>query len=347
MGAHALPAAIRVHAPAGPALGPAHRLDAQWSEDELDALCTTIVGVADSDGLDVLHFHYALPFAKVAVEVRRRLADPRPGLVGTLHGTDVSRYGADPGIAPVLARDLGGIDRLTTVSASHAALAVANLGLATPPVVIPNFVDLSRWSARGRDHLGPGRRPRIAHVSNFRAVKHPQGVARVFARVRRHLDAELWLVGDGEEMPHVRAILDRRGLSSHVRYLGIRGDVEEILPQTDVLLMTSRSESFCMAALEAMACGVAVVAPRVGGLPELVDDGVTGHLFGPGDEAAAADAVVGILADPGRAALMASQAARRAMVLSGDAVVPRYESLYLDLVGGGALAGRVPETTGG
>jgi L-malate glycosyltransferase len=287
------------------------------------------VSVAGSAGLDILHFHYGVPFARVAGEVRRRLDGAGPALVGTLHGTDVSVHGADPRRAAVLARSLAGLDALTTVSRDHARLVQKSIGL-RPDAVIPNFVDVARFHPRPRP--ARPRRPRIAHVSNFRAVKDPETVARAFALVRRELDAELWLVGDGEGMPRVREILCRAGLERDVRFLGLRAEIETILPCCDLLLVTSLAESFCLAALEAMACGVLVVAPRVGGLPELVADGETGLLYEAGDAALAARALLRLVRDARRAAAMRRAALRAAHLLSSDAIAPRYEALYRGLL---------------
>jgi L-malate glycosyltransferase len=303
-----------------------HRLDAQWSRADVTALAARVVSVAAAERLEVLHVHYAMPFARVAAEVRR-LDGHSPRLVATLHGTDVSVHGAHPRTGPALARALEGVDALTTVSRSHARLSVETLKLSFEPVVIPNFVNVERFRPTDRGRAN-GHRPVVIHVSNFRRVKDPEAVARVFGRVRREVDAELWLVGDGEMMAAVRARLVGAGLEGHVRRFGLHDHVEEILPHAQVLLLTSRAESFCLAALEAAACGVPVVAPRVGGVPEVVADGETGELFEPGDEEAAAGLVVRLLRDPFRRSAMAVAAVRRARRFGGEVVVPRYEALY-------------------
>lgn len=310
-------------------------LDDAWSPGDLSALVERVVAVARSSGLDVLHFHYAVPFASVAGEIRRRLGPKVVSLVGTLHGTDVSEHGrTDPGLGPVLAET----DALTTVSRSHAVLAKRTFRLSKAPELIPNFVDTDRFRPAPRNRRN-GRPARIIHVSNFRAVKDPESVARVFARVRRRLDAELWLVGDGEGVPAVRAILRRAGLEEDVRFFGLHRAVEGLLRRTDILLLTSRTESFSLAALEAAASGVPVVGPRVGGLPEVVTDGETGLLFDPGDEASAAAAVLRILGDADALELMRRRAVRRARRFSSEAMVPRYERLYRRLLDGGNGSG--------
>ena len=302
-------------------------LDADWPAARIDAMARRVASVARGVSLDVLHFHYAVPFAWVGENVVARMGTTAPALVGTLHGTDVSVLGRRPDTQWALAATLPRLDGLTTVSADHAALAARTFGLQHEPEVIPNFIDTARFRTVFRSSR-ERRRPSIVHVSNFRAVKHPQAVARIFAEVRRRADAELWLVGDGEGMPEVRESLDAAGLLDDVRFFGRRLDVERILPEADVMLVTSRAESFCMAALEAGSCGVPVVAPRVGGLADTVTHGHTGELFDAGDEAAAADAVVRLLSDQNLRLRMGSAARWRAHQLSTSAVVPRYEELY-------------------
>jgi len=338
--ARTLPLGIETFAP-GVTFHPLHEgdghapatalLDENWARADLEMLAERVAGVARSDGLDVLHFHYAMPFASVAAEVLRRLGSGRPRLVGTLHGTDVSVHGRSPE-GPSVARALASADRLTTVSRSHVRLATGTFSLRRPPDLIPNFVDVGRFrprSERGADRTPPRR---IVHVSNFRPVKDPASVVRVFARVRRDVDAELWLVGDGEAMPAVRSAVRRAGVGRRVRFFGLHPAVERVLPHADVLLLTSRSESFCLAALEAAACGVPAVAPRVGGVPEVVGDGETGLLFPATDEAAAARAVLRILDEPDVHARMSVAAVRRAGRFSRETMVPRYEQVYRELL---------------
>jgi N-acetyl-alpha-D-glucosaminyl L-malate synthase BshA len=306
-----------------------------WPAADLDVFLSHILSVVATEGLDVLHFHYAVPFAFLAAEVRRRVGRAAPLLIGTLHGTDVSIIGRDPVRGPDLARTLAGLDALTTVSVSHAALAARLFGLSAPPLVIPNFVDVATFKPAthrsGEGELLPPR-PRIAHVSNFRPVKDPQSMARIFLEIRKHMDAELWLIGEGPEMPAVRSILQQAGAEKDVRYWGLHCDVAHALAQTHLLLMTSLSESFCLAALEAMACGVPVLAPRVGGLPEVVLPGVTGWLFPPGDRATAARLAVTLLSDQAQYDAMSAAAVRHAARFGYEQVVPVYETLYARLL---------------
>jgi L-malate glycosyltransferase len=307
------------------------QLEIEWTPEELWGLVQRILSVAEAVPLDVLHFHYAVPFARVVEEVGRRLGPRAPRLVGTLHGTDVTIHGRRRRTRRPLARRLSGLDAVTTVSRRFAALSARVFGLQGGPLVIPNFVDLARFRPAREDT--PGRRPRIVHVSNFRSVKNPEMVIEVFARVRRELNAELWLVGDGEGMPSVRGLAREANVERDVRSFGLRRDVERIVRHSDVLLVTSRSESFCLAALEAGASAVPVVASRVGGLPEVVVHGETGLLFPAGDGDAAAEAVLGLLRDPPRRKTLGEAARARAAWYSSGTIVSRYEQLYRRLVG--------------
>jgi L-malate glycosyltransferase len=333
---HLRPGLPRIHL--HPLVGPAPvtgNLDASWSPEDLDALVGLVAAVAVRERLDVLHFHYAVPFALVVASVRRRLGSAAPVLVGTLHGTDVSAYGCDAKVGPPVARALRAIDQLTTVSECYARLATEVFRLPTPPWVIPNFVDLTQFrplsdgERRLEDRSG---RLRIIHISNFRPVKDPLGVARIFLRLHRRLPVDLWLVGVGSELPAMRAVLNDGGAEEHVQYLGYQEDVSELLARADLLLMASRAESFCLAALEAMACGVPVLASAVGGLTELVEHGRHGFLYPLDDHEQAEQLGVELLSDRDRYAQMCRQAVCRARQFDREQVIGLYEDLYRDLV---------------
>jgi N-acetyl-alpha-D-glucosaminyl L-malate synthase BshA len=304
-------------------------------------MANLIASVTPTVQLDVLHFHYALPFASILDSVRAALGPACPPIIGTLHGTDVSVHALDPFRGPMLIRTLGTLDAISTVSRAHATLAKENLGL--EPCVIPNFVDLHRFKPRAR--VGCRTRIRVAHASNFRAVKDPVLAARIFVGIREEIDAELWLIGDGEEMAPTRRHLERHAVMDHVREFGLRSDVETLLPEVDVLLVTSRSESFCLTALEAAACAVPVVATAVGGLPEVVDDGKTGLLFDPDVPVLGVEAVLRVLRDPSLRMDMGRAAEVRARDFAADVIVPRYESLYSDVIAGtyGPASSQAPD----
>lgn len=307
------------------------RLHVNWTTNDYRAFLTHVLACIAHEGLDILHFHYAVPFAFVAAEVKHHLGQAAPLLVGTLHGTDVSIFGRDPGMSRRLSRAFRNLDGLTTVSFNNAQLATDLFKLPVPPLVIPDFIDLTQFrplpvgQPNGKIRAG---RPRIAHVSNFRPVKDTPSVARIFAGIRRQIDAELWLIGEGPDMDQVKAILQASGVEQDVRYWGLQQDVGSILAQSDLLLMTSRAESFCLAALEAMACGVPVLSTGVGGLPEVVIDGKTGCLFPPNEHDQAVQLAVELLSDPLRHRAMRAAAINHAARFNYHRIVPRYENLY-------------------
>jgi N-acetyl-alpha-D-glucosaminyl L-malate synthase BshA len=305
-----------------------------WPPEELQAYLASIMEVISSDGLDVLHFHYAVPFAFIAADVKRQCGLASPLVVGTLHGTDVSTHGRNPFTGQQLAQALQQMDALTTVSENHAQLATDVLGLPSSTRVIPNFVDLSRFqpTSNGKVSSQISTRLKIAHVSNFRPVKQTQSIAKIFLQISKYIDAELWLVGDGEELDAVKALIRQSGVEDRVRYWGLQRDVSTILAQSDLLLMSSLAESFCLTALEAMACGVPVLATRVGGVPEVVVDGQTGILFENGDRETAVREAVGLLSDPVKHATMRAAAIRRASRFSRHKIAPKYVALYREFL---------------
>ncbi len=321
-----LPPEVEVRAVRDDPPGPRDRLAVTAGRADLEALIDLATGAVRAEKIDLLHYHYALPFAAVAREVRAR---SRNGLrvVGTLHGTDVSVHGAQRATRLRLLRDLNTADALTTVSRSHATLIRRQLG--HDPIVIPNFVDLDAFSPAASQHAS---RPRILHMSNFRPVKNTVEVARAFAHLCARRDAELWLVGDGETLPDTLRELRRRGVpEAAVRWFGMVYNPAAIIAKADVLVVPSHCESFSLAALEAMACGVPVVGTRVGGLAELVDGRGCGVLVDPDDEGGLVLAIEQALEM--RAELRAG-AMRRAAEFSVEAVVPRYEQLYRRVLAG-------------
>jgi len=316
-------------------------LFAEWPAHVFETLLFILLQVIKQEGLDFLHYHYAVPFAYLAAEVKLRLKGEAPVLVGTLHGTDVGHYGRDFDQGPRLSRALRELDGLTTVSLSHAHLAAEVFGLERPPEVIPNFVDLTKFRPpsdqdgdKGELKMkgGESERARIIHISNFRPVKNLQSMARIFIDIRRQIDAELWLIGDGPEMDQLKAVLEAEGVKKDVHFMGLRQDVDCVLPGADLLLMSSLYESFCLSALEAMACGVPVLAPMVGGLPEVVVHEKTGFLFPPQDHRAAVSWAVNLLQDKIEHVTMRTAAAARAAWFGQERIVSVYEDLYGNLL---------------
>ncbi|HVM12405.1 MAG TPA: glycosyltransferase, partial [Actinomycetota bacterium] len=257
--------------------------------------------------------------------------------------TDVSLFAADPLAGRTLGRRLGGFDRLTTPSLAHAELAHRLLALRSLPDVVHNSVEPRSSAAAIRRTWSP---PRIAHVSSFRPVKDPALMAEVYLRLRRSTEAELWLIGDGPGLASTRERIREGGHLEDVRVFGVRTDVEPLLRRTDVCAVTSRTESFSLAALEAAACGLPVVAPRVGGIPEVVLDGRTGLLLPGGDATAAVRALERLLRDPALRARLGAAAAVRARAFSTARAADAYERIYRSVLGVSVASGPEPAPAG-
>jgi len=299
------------------------------------ALAVALHDAVRREKLDLLHVHYAIPHAASAYLARQMLQHERAlPIVTTLHGTDITLLGLHPSFHAITRFSILQSDGISAVSSYLKDETVRDFSVPSNRIdVIPNFVDTEVWRPDRepchRSKLAPEGQKIVMHVSNFRAVKRLQDVVEVFARIRREVAARLVLVGDGPERPRALKRAADLGLRDDVLFLGRHGSVEEILSCADLFLLPSQSESFGLAALEAMACGAPVVASNAGGLPEVVDDGVTGYLFPVGAIEPMADAGVRILSDSEHAKSL-SEAARSLAVerFSSKAIVPRYEALY-------------------
>jgi len=299
------------------------------------ALAVALHDAVRREGLDLLHVHYAIPHATSAYLARQMLAGERsPKIVTTLHGTDITLVGLHPSFQPITRFSILQSDGISAVSHFLKDETVRDFSVPASRVdVIPNFVDTNVWRPNRepchRSKLAPEGQKIVMHVSNFRPVKRLQDVIEVFARIKREVDARLVLVGDGPERPRALKRAADLGLRDDVLFLGRHGSVEEILSCADLFLLPSESESFGLAALEAMACGAPVVASQAGGLPEVVVDGVTGYLLPVGAVDEMAEAGVRVLSDEAHAKQL-SEAARALTVerFSAEAIVPRYVELY-------------------
>ena len=313
------------------------------------ALAGAMAEVAVTSGLDLLHVHYALPHAPSALAARQiLLARGRraPRLVTTLHGTDVTNVGEDPALRMVTRHAVLASDVVTTPSAwlREAALGSLELPGGTRIDVVPNFVDLEAFhpgSERpdlgalfpGERWEGAGRPGVLLHASNFRRLKRVGDAVTALAAVARVRPAVLVLVGDGPERAGVEALAASLGLGSRVAFLGERPEMGPLLSQADLFLLPSDQESFGLAALEALASGVPVVASRVGGLPEVIRDGVTGLLVPPHAPQAMAAAVLELLGDETRRAAMGRAAHEDAATrFRPEPVVDRFEAIYREVV---------------
>jgi N-acetyl-alpha-D-glucosaminyl L-malate synthase BshA len=287
--------------------------------------------------LDLLHVHYAIPHATTAYLAREMLKPERPlKVITTLHGTDITLVGQESSFYAITKFSIEQSNGVTAVSnylreETYRAFGCGNCDVR----MIPNFVNVHEYRPGDhscRDKVAPQDHKVIIHVSNFREVKRVKDVVRVFARIRRAMPATLIMIGDGPE--RVDAENEARDLSvnADVRFLGRIDSVASLLQACDLFILPSQTESFGLAALEAMACGAPVVASRAGGLPEVIDDGVNGILEPVGSVEAMGRRAVELLRDSDRHAAMRAAAIAKAEQYAADRIVPMYEAFYQEVL---------------
>jgi N-acetyl-alpha-D-glucosaminyl L-malate synthase BshA len=306
------------------------------------ALANRLVQVARAHRLDIIHAHYAIPHAAAAYLARQILASsgncPVPRTITTLHGTDVTILGSDPSYRETVAFCIDQSDAVTAVSASLRDDTKREMPVRSDIVVIPNFLDCSfhrrKPDAKLRAALCSENEKLVVHISNLRPVKQVDAVVRVFALIRQQVAARLVIVGEGPERGNATQLVRALDLQPHVEMMGEAQDVVSVLSAADLFLLPSLQESFGLSALEAMACGVPVVASRVGGLPEVVEDGVTGCLHPPDAVEEMAACAIDILSNDSLRARLGKAGVRVAREkFSADRVVPLYEALYRATIG--------------
>ena len=298
------------------------------------ALATKMADVAEAENLDLLHVHYAIPHSISAILARESLKPHRTlPVITTLHGTDITLVGADRSYLPITRYGIAQSDGVTAVS-NHLKQATAETFQFDNIAVIPNFICASDYSrkprAELREELAPNGEPLLVHVSNFRPVKRPVDCVEILARVRgRGVMARLVMVGDGSERSSAEHRARCLGVDAYCTFVGKQPRIVDYLSAADVLLLPSEQESFGLAALEALACEVPVVASRVGGIPEVVDDGLTGCLSEVGDiEKMSADAAH-LLSHEDERREMGRRARESAVSrYSTDLVIPQYIEFY-------------------
>jgi len=301
------------------------------------ALAAKQYEVALREELEVLHVHYAIPHATTAWLAREMLAGERPvKVITTLHGTDITLVGQESSFYTITKFSIEKSDEVTAVSAFLRDETYRTFGCVNCNVrVIPNFVNLEEYrpaASTCENSLAPAGHKVITHISNFREVKRVKDVVRVFARIRKALPATLIMVGDGPDRGEAEREAEQLGVAESVQFLGRLDRVSSILQASDLFLLPSQSESFGLAALEAMACGAPAVASRTGGIPEVIDDGVSGILEPAGSVEAMGRRSVELLLDPARHKAMSDAAVAKAATFSAERIVPMYEALYREAV---------------
>ncbi|MBI4455689.1 MAG: N-acetyl-alpha-D-glucosaminyl L-malate synthase BshA [Acidobacteria bacterium] len=304
------------------------------------ALATKMAEVADKENLDLLHVHYAIPHSISAYLAREMLVDKRRlPIATTLHGTDITLVGRNHSYLPITRFAIRQSDGVTAVSRYLKAATQREFCCDCEIEVIPNFINGKTFQRRFSQQLYRRFAPKgeriLVHLSNFRPIKKVGDVVKIFARVQKQMPAVLLFLGDGVERSNVEFMVWELGLSEKVFFMGKVNEPADYLSISDLMILPSELESFGLAALEAMACEVPVIATRVGGLPELLQAGETGCLAPVGAIDEMARCAVELLSDENHLRQLGSNARQRALTsYDCDKIVPRYEAFYQKLIEG-------------
>jgi N-acetyl-alpha-D-glucosaminyl L-malate synthase BshA len=290
------------------------------------ALSSRMAEVADHRGLDLLHVHYAMPHSISAFLAQQMTTGRKLPFITTLHGTDITLVGTDRSYLPITKFAIERSDGVTTISEFMKKRTVEFFEIGRQIEVIPNFVNCTLYRPEPDKQKGG---KRILHISNFRPVKRVYDCITAFQKVRQHVDATLYMAGDGPDRGPAEQLARDLGVEDYVRFLGKQDHVERLIPRMHALHLPSETEAFGLAALEAMACGVPPVATNAGGVPDLITQGVTGFMEEVGNTDAQAERLVQLLTDdPLRERI--SRAAREDAErrFSTELIIPKYERFY-------------------
>lgn len=301
-------------------------------------LASRMVDVVKHEGLDLLHVHYAIPHASAAYMAREILRSQGIEIpfITTLHGTDITLVGKDASFEPVITFAINQSDAVTAVSESLKQDTYRHFNITRDIEVIPNFIDLSRYEGCITEGVvkafAPNGERILMHASNFRPVKRVEDVVRVFSEVRKVVPSKLLLAGDGPDRPKIEALCRELGTCKDVHFLGKLKNIEEVYSVADVFLLPSETESFGLAALEAMASRVPVISSNTGGIPEINVHGETGFLSNVGDVSDMASNTLKLLQNPELMKSMKNGAFEKAKTFSKSSIIPVYEELYMKVL---------------
>ncbi len=302
------------------------------------ALASRMADVAQTYGLDLLHVHYAIPHSISALLARQMLeGKQRVPFITTLHGTDITLVGIERSYFDITKFSIEQSNGVTAISENLRRDTVDIFGVKNEIRVIHNFVNCDTYKPdperRGLKEFAPDGEKLLIHLSNFRPVKRVLDCVRIFAKVREQARVRLLMVGDGPERGPAEHLATTLGVRAHVAFLGKQNHVERLIRLAHVLLMPSEMESFGLASLEAMACGVPAIATRVGGIPELITDGEDGFLEEVGDIDRLAERATQLVTDEKLHDRMATAARKTATSrFCTDKLIPKYEEYYEEVV---------------
>lgn len=298
------------------------------------ALASKMVEVAEYESLDLLHVHYAIPHATSAYLAKQMLKGKRDlKITTTLHGTDITLVGLEPSFLPLVKFSIEESDGVTTVSRFLKEKTLTNYSIEKQIDVIPNFIDTEVYKPEMdgcfKKHIAPNGEKILVHTSNFRPVKRVGDTIRIFEQVLKEVPAKLILIGDGPDRSECERLCRQLEIHPHVKFLGKQEGLVEILSASDIFLIPSQSESFGLAALEAMACGIPVVSSSVGGLPELIRHNETGYIAEIGDIERMAKYCIDLLTNEKKFKLFSSNARETAVKkFDKSVIIPMYEQHY-------------------
>ena len=303
------------------------------------ALSSKLVNMVKLHDIEVLHVHYAIPHAYAGYMAKKMLEEQGINIpmVTTLHGTDITLVGNHPFYKPAVTFSINASDMVTSVSESLKQDTLDLFEIKKDIKVIPNFIDVSKYQQKGfkdcqREMMAEGDEKIITHISNFRKVKRIQDTVKVFYEIQKKIKCRLMMVGEGPEKERAEDLVDELGIQDKVMFLGQSHEIDKILCFSDLFLLTSKRESFGLAALEAMINGVPVISTNTGGLPEVNEQGISGYLCDVGDVKGMAKRAISILSDNHTLQTFKQNARKVAEKFDINQIVPMYEDLYAELL---------------